>query len=104
LLRQVGAALSGHVRITDLVARLGGDGFAVLLPDTDAKAAQTVAEKLHEHLRTALDAHPGVGASIGLAVFDVMPRNVDELLAAADRLMYEAKANGKDAIRTAVQI
>ena len=104
LLRQVGAALSGNVRVTDLVGRLGGDEFAVLLPDTDAKAAQTVAEKLHGYLRTALAAHPGVGASIGLAVFDVMPRNVDELLAAADRLMYAAKASGKDAIRTSARI
>jgi diguanylate cyclase (GGDEF)-like protein len=104
LLRKVGTALSGEIRTTDLVGRLGGDEFAVLLPDTDAKAAQTVARKLHERLRTALDAYPGVGASIGLAVFGVMPRNVDELLAAADRLMYEAKANGKDAIRTSVEI
>jgi diguanylate cyclase (GGDEF)-like protein len=102
VLRRVGASLRGSIRATDVVGRLGGDEFAVLLPDTDVDAAQTVAEKLHRYLRAALDADSGVDASLGVAAFRVMPGTVDELLTSADRLMYEAKNDGKGAIRASL--
>ena len=104
LLREVGDALAHNVRATDLVGRLGGDEFAVLLPDTGAAAAGSVVRKLHANLNAVLDAYPGAGASVGVAVFNAMPQNVDELLAAADRLMYQAKTEGKGAVRASVAL
>ena len=100
LLREVAVVLMGNVRQTDVVGRMGGDEFAVLLPSTNAVAAEAVAQKLQCALRAVFEPrYGGVSASIGVASFATVPATFDDLLATADHLMYEVKAGGKDAIR-----
>jgi diguanylate cyclase (GGDEF)-like protein len=87
-------------RDTDIVARVGGDEFAMLLPETDAAQAQIVAERLRRQLKqrpfTADGATVTVTVSIGLAAATVSMPSVDALMKAADRALYQAKAAGRD--------
>ena len=95
--------LAEGTRCTDTVARLGGDEFALLLPGTDAPGAVDVMSKLRERLSGALQAEGGaVTCSIGVVTFTHTPRTADEVVRAADRLMYQVKARGKDAVAFAV--
>jgi PAS domain S-box-containing protein len=80
-----------------VVARLGGDEFVVLLPEADEPGAEAVGARLAEAVRDArltVDGHRvQLGISVGVALFDELGRPGErELLAAADRAMYEAKA------------
>jgi len=99
VLRSVAHALTGVLRASDAVARVGGDQFVVLLPEAGAAAARLAAEKLRQALGDVVPAHGWhLTASIGVATFLVPPESVDALLAAADRLMYQAKQSGKNTV------
>jgi diguanylate cyclase (GGDEF)-like protein len=99
VLRDVADALSRAVRRTDVVGRLGGDEFAALLPETDGHGAEPVLAKIREAVREAMTRGGwSVGASVGAVTFTAPPPSVEKALAAADRLMYEAKRAGKDQV------
>ena len=99
VLRSVARALTGALRASDVVARIGGDQFVVLLPEAGAAPARLTVEKLRTALGDVVPAHGWrITASIGVATFLVPPESVDGLLAAADRLMHQAKQSGKNAI------
>jgi diguanylate cyclase (GGDEF)-like protein len=84
------------------VARLGGDEFVILMPETDVHAALLLAERLRAVCSrgAGADAAP-ITVSVGLVTFAHTPRSSEELLTAADALMYEAKAAGGDCVRHA---
>lgn len=86
LLRTIAATLNGVVRADDLIARHGGDEFALLMPGFDRWRARALVGRLSAAL-----AQVGATASIGLAVFPDDGRTVDELLRAADEAEREAK-------------
>ncbi len=93
VLCQVGAILSASVRETDVVARIGGDEFAVLLREASELEGVDVAAKLVAAIKE--ESEPGVGASVGVAAFfGDGDRSGDELLIAADVALYEAKDSG----------
>jgi len=93
VLTDVGASLSATVRGTDVVARIGGDEFAVLLREAEELEAIAVAKKLIAAVRAG--SKPTIGASIGIAPFDGDgEKTPDELLVAADIALYEAKEMG----------
>ena len=99
VLRLVASRLSGCLRESDTLARRGGDEFIAILPDTDQKGAQRVAQKLVESLRVPLDAAGSevvVTASVGLAMFPDNGNDRETLLKAADLAMYGAKETGRD--------
>jgi diguanylate cyclase (GGDEF)-like protein len=88
------------VRSVDTVARVGGDEFVILMPETGAAAASSLVERVREAFsRSAVVAGVPVTCSIGLATFGRIPASVEEMLDTADELMYEAKAAGGDIVR-----
>ena len=102
VLKDVSHVLRCTMRTVDTVARLGGDEFAVLMPETGAPSAGAAAERSRSEL-TRLTTPDGevLRCSIGVATFTQPPASVTELVKEADRLMYEAKAGGKDRIEKA---
>ncbi|HVZ77719.1 MAG TPA: GGDEF domain-containing protein [Gemmatimonadaceae bacterium] len=103
VLRASAQALREHLRDTDSVARIGGDEFVVLLPETDCEPAQRVIAKLHGALNRQLGARERpVTASMGVVTFRRMPASPDELLRIADTTMYAMKRWGKNRVAYAV--
>lgn len=95
VLRRAAAAMVGHVRVIDMVARVGGDEFAVLAPGTGAEGARALAEKLaiaiQDERVDVSDVRVSVQASIGFGIFPDDGATADEVLNAADEAMYEDK-------------
>jgi diguanylate cyclase (GGDEF)-like protein len=99
LLQSVAEELRKHCRQTDLVARMGGDEFAVLLPETDAEGSEVFAAKMRESIKEVLrEYHPSLTLSAGVVTCSKIPGDTDALIRIADAAMYEAKANQKDSI------
>ncbi len=99
-LRSLSTGLERCTRKTDVVARMGGDEFAILLPETGQEAARKSIEKVRECLKEEMRSRSDVAMtfSIGVATcVDEWP-NADELIQAADALMYSVKQHGKDGV------
>ncbi len=101
VLREIAGTLGRNSRATDVVARVGGDEFALLLPETEADSARAVVEKLRRALREATGAG-GATVSMGVATFEEPPRDVNEVLQRADAMMYASKRGGRDTVRLEV--
>ena len=87
------------LRRMDLLARFGGEEFVVLLPDTESADAWIVAERILARVADPADRSlPAITTSIGVAVWRPEDRQVDELLARADRALYQAKVEGRNRI------
>lgn len=97
LLRLVADAARWAVRKTDTVARLGGDQFALLLPETSPDAAGAVVQKLQQALRQLAERTALPLSVSGGVVTCLQPaESLEASIGAADRLLYGAKAAGRD--------
>jgi len=105
VLAGISAALRGLLRDYDLVGRFGGEEFAILLPHTSVAEARDIAERLRQRLAKIItpvtdgaeSAALRVTVSIGVAVLEESRRrDLNELLAAADSALYEAKQSGRN--------
>lgn len=100
LLRRFAGRLRASIRASDIAARVGGDEFAVLLPELSADEARQAVERLHGVLTRELrDGSELVSVSVGAAIFLAMPADVESLVRAADLIMYDAKREGKGRLR-----
>jgi len=103
VLQKVVETIKNRIRKIDVLARWGGEEFVILLPDTGIKNAASLAEELRIKL-SGLNI-PGVGkvtASFGVAGY-CPGDTADQLLNRADRMMYEAKATGRNCVRCALE-
>lgn len=104
VLRVVSSTVQSHLRSTDVFARMGGDEFAILLSDTGQIGAQAAIPKIRLDLLEKMQNHNWpVTFSIGVVTFSEPPASVDDMLHAADALMYEVKNNKKNAMRFEVR-
>jgi diguanylate cyclase (GGDEF)-like protein len=101
LLRLVAQRLLTCVRVSDTVARMGGDEFVLLLPNIDtAQDALGVAEKIHAALRQPFTlpggAQVAISSSTGIALYPAHGTDGTTLTSHADTAMYQAKSAGRD--------
>jgi diguanylate cyclase (GGDEF)-like protein len=104
LLRLVGRTISRSLRTSDLVARVGGDEFCVLLPESGEKAAARAANRIFDRLNAKMvDENYPTTFSFGVVSYvHGYPKSVDEMIQEADMVMYEVKKTGKNNIRLEV--
>jgi diguanylate cyclase (GGDEF)-like protein len=96
VLKQVAAVLSNEVRLTDMLVRMGGDEFLLVLPDTSMQDARFLAERLCLAV-AQLDIGTNAGklaVSIGLSEWRP-GMSIETWMEQADDILYQAKANGR---------
>jgi len=103
VLQQVAARLAAHVRSTDVLARMGGEEFIVLMSNTDRIGALNLAEKLRNAVRERPLELPGLlvpmTASLGVTGLQIHQQApLDSLYATADKALYTAKKQGRDRV------
>ena len=106
VLMTVAKSIRSPLRPNDLVARFGGEEFAVLLPETNAVNAKIIAERLREHVSKAdpgkLEKKSLPNVTISLGISARKPKDtLDMMIAAADVAMYHAKQKGKNRVEVA---
>lgn len=101
-LKEVAATIKSVTRESDVVGRIGGEEFAVLLPETKADSAMALAERLRQALADVVVPVPQgevtFTASIGVAECCNKGSSVEDAIARADKALYEAKEGGRDRV------
>jgi diguanylate cyclase (GGDEF)-like protein len=102
LLRQLAALVRGRIRREDIFARVGGEEFAVLLPEIEVQGAKQFAEKIRKAVEAATfhfeDVAIGVTLSLGVAQLKPAYSTGDLLFKAADEALYAAKQRGRNRV------
>ncbi len=104
VIREFAKRIRMTIRGIDLACRHGGEEFVVVLPDTDAKTAEVIAERLRERVVSApfevvgSSLHLKITASIGLSALSGPGETPDLLLKRADLALYEAKKSGRNRV------
>ncbi len=99
LLIEVAKCLKGALRKTDTVARIGGDEFACLLPETSQTSAKSAFSNANLQLKNSmLKANWPVTFSVGVVTFESTPDDIKEAMKVADKLMYSVKNYKKNNI------
>jgi diguanylate cyclase (GGDEF)-like protein len=99
VLQGVSAQLRKSIRRGDIAARTGGEEFALILPGTDAEAAQEIAERVRTAIARLSPAGSELSSSAGVAVYPVDADSAGALLQLAEGALYWAKRSGKSRTR-----
>ena len=99
VLRQVGGVISSSFRQSDVYGRLGGEEFAVLLPNTPLDTARDIAEQLVKTISNMVtEPVQGLTASLGVACSNPQDQDLHSLMNTADKALYRAKAQGRNQV------
>jgi len=103
VLHELGAIMIRTARDTDIVARMGGDEFVVLLPDTAWQGAMTFAERLRREVDDQIFEHGSLQLQVTVSIGVALARGTDavepeHLMQEADRSLYRAKSEGRNRI------
>ena len=99
VLRQMGVVISTCFRETDVYGRLGGEEFAILLPDTSIEVALDIAEQLIQSIGGLMTGPVyRVSASLGVASMELHDPDLQSLMNNADKALYRAKARGRNQV------
>jgi diguanylate cyclase (GGDEF)-like protein len=107
VLVSIAEIIGGYLRDSDVCARLGGEEFCALLPDTDRDGAQQLAENIREQIEKTV--HPlgknelKVTASFGVAQLLATDHNLMDIQKRADQALYAAKKGGRNKVDTSVE-
>jgi diguanylate cyclase (GGDEF)-like protein len=102
VLRQMGVVISSSFRATDIHGRLGGEEFAILLPDTSIDVATEIAEGLIQSIAgLMIEPVHRITASLGVASTEAGHKDLHGLMNNADRALYRAKALGRNQVAVA---
>ncbi len=102
-LRRVGEGLRETCRAMDIVARVGGDEFAVLLPESQVDQAMELAERVRLSIER-IEAPEGLKTTVSIGVSDLARapvKSVEGLFSSADRALYSAKTRGRNCVAAA---
>ena len=103
VLQNVATVLSSNVREIDILGRIGGEEFAVLLPNTSLQDAALLAERMRQSIENASVEIAGqtvkITVSIGAADYKTEMTSISALLRNADQAMYQAKQSGRNCVR-----
>jgi diguanylate cyclase (GGDEF)-like protein len=94
-LKRIAAVLQGSKRRIDVAARISGEEFALVAPDTDEHGAYVLADRLRREVREAF-IDTGLTVSLGIASYPKHGGTAEELMTGADRAVFAAKALGRD--------
>lgn len=102
VLRQLGALVKPRVRRDDIIARIGGEEFSIVLPEVDKEGALEAARKLRELVERTTFSFEGtaiaVTVSLGVVEWDHEMKEPQDLVKAADERLYEAKRTGRNKV------
>ena len=100
ILKQLGDLIKFNIREIDLAARYGGEEFAVVMSNTDTYRAERAAERIRQSIQEHgfIDSNSTVTVSIGIALFPLDAKSMDELIEKADTSLYRAKRHGKNRV------
>jgi len=102
LLVLTASTIVGQLRSPDIAARVGGDEFVILLPQTDADRAKVLCERIMERFaRDTKERFPKIRCSMSMGIASLQSletKDADSLVRAADNAMYEAKSSGKNTV------
>ncbi|MEX0164262.1 diguanylate cyclase [Pseudomonas brassicacearum] len=102
VLRQMGTVISSSFRATDIHGRLGGEEFAILLPDTSIEVATQIAERLIDTIAgLMIEPVHHISASLGVASTEACNKDLHSLMNDADKALYRAKALGRNRVAVA---
>jgi diguanylate cyclase (GGDEF)-like protein len=100
LLQRVAGTIRSHIRTIDILARVGGDEFVILFPQTGAGTAQSAIQRIQAKLGNLPQAYPWpITFSIGVFTCLTASDSVDAMVSQADRLMYAVKLAGKNSAK-----
>lgn len=103
-LQTIADILEEEKRPEDIVARYGGDEFTIILPECDENGAHTVANRISQRIEKEKLIAPdgsrvGITISVGICVYPIHTLSQKDMFIIADSMMYQAKEEGKNAIR-----
>ena len=103
ILKEIVKITKKCIRTVDIAARYGGEEFAIILPETNAEGAKTVAERIRQSISDSPFQTPGghlahLSVSIGISLFPADASKREELIVAADEALYFAKNGGRNRI------